>query len=122
MAVTTYKDLKVWAAGMDLSEQVYRATESYPRSEMFGMVSQMRRAAVSVPSNIAEGSSRQHTGELIQFLYIANGSLGELETLVLLSRRLQLLQDTQAESLVGAIREVGKMIGGLVSKLRGKAV
>jgi four helix bundle protein len=78
--VTSYRDLRVWRAGLDLVRDVYRATEAFPRAEMFGLVSQMRRAAVSVPSNIAEGHTRGYTRDYLHHVVIAHGSLAELLT------------------------------------------
>ena len=83
-----YKDLDVWKLGIDLVVEIYQITARFPNDELFGLVSQMRRAAVSIPSNIAEGSGRRNTKEFIQFLYIAKGSLLELETHIEIARRL----------------------------------
>ena len=85
---THFKELLVWQKGMELAERVYRLTEKFPADERFGLVSQMRRAAVSVPSNIAEGQARQSTREFLQFISHAMGSLVELETQTILSERL----------------------------------
>lgn len=85
---THFKELLVWQKGMELAERVYRLTEKFPADERFGLVSQMRRAAVSVPSNIAEGQARQSTREFLQFISHAMGSLAELETQTILSERL----------------------------------
>lgn len=79
--INSYQDLEIWQLGMRLVTNVYGITVTFPREEMYGLTSQMRRAAVSVPSNIAEGYARKHTTELRQFLYVALGSLAELETL-----------------------------------------
>ena len=80
MSIISYRDLRVWQAGIDLVEQVYRVTLEFPRREMFGLASQMQRAAVSIPSNIAEGHIRQHSREYLQHVAIAHGSLAELQT------------------------------------------
>ena len=82
--VRSYRELKVWQKGIELVEMVYRLTQSFPRSETFGCASQMQRAAISIPSNIAEGQGRQHTGEFRQFLHTAIGSAAELDTQLLL--------------------------------------
>lgn len=87
MAIQSYRDLDVWKRGMDLAESAYRLTTSFPREEMFGLTSQIRRAATSVPANIAEGWGRDGTNEFRQFLRIAQGSLRELETHLLLAER-----------------------------------
>jgi four helix bundle protein len=85
---THFKGLLVWQKGMDLAERIYRLTQKFPKEERYGLVSQMRRAAVSVPSNIAEGQARQGTREFLQFVSHAMGSLAELDTQVILSERL----------------------------------
>ncbi len=86
--VRSYRDLTVWQRSMTLAELVYAATSQFPKSELYGLVSQMRRAAISIPSNIAEGHSRISTGGYVQFLGIARGSLAELETQIELAKRL----------------------------------
>ena len=91
--MTTHKDLQIWQSGIELVEKVYRITSKFPASEMYGLTSQMRRASVSVPSNIAEGAARQGEKEFIHFLYIALGSLSELETQCLIAQRLEYTQD-----------------------------
>ncbi|WP_374349277.1 four helix bundle protein [Chitinimonas sp.] len=90
-----HKDLRVWQSAMQLVEQIYRLTDTFPREELFGLSSQMRRAAVSVPSNIAEGSARQSTKELLHFLSIAAGSLAELDTQLELAGRIGYTPDIQ---------------------------
>lgn len=89
--INSFKDLIVWQKSMELVEKVYKITESFPTKEQFGLISQMRRAAVSIPSNIAEGYGRNSTGSYIQFLSIARGSLLELETQLELSKRLNFI-------------------------------
>jgi four helix bundle protein len=115
--VTSYKDLLVWQRGMDLVETVYRLTATLPASEQFGLIAQMRRSAVSIPSNIAEGYGRQATGEYRHHLLISRGSLLELETQLLLCRRLKYLLHSDTESTLNEITEISKMIGALISKL-----
>lgn len=85
--IKSYQDLDVWKKSMDVAQEIYGASRVFPAEEKFGLTSQLRRAAVSVPSNIAEGHSRKHTGEFKQFLYIAIGSVSELETQLILSER-----------------------------------
>ena len=87
MTVRDYKDLQVWQKGVDIVDTIYEMTDRFPREEMYGLVSQMRRAAVSIPANVAEGFARHHTGEYRQFLYIALGSCAELETLDVIAGR-----------------------------------
>src|SRR5687768_4503080 len=97
MPVQSYRDLDVWQVAMDLAENCYRVTEKYPRAEMFGMTSQIRRASASIPANVAEGQGRNHTSEFIHFLGVARGSLSELETHLLLSQRVGLLEQSDLE-------------------------
>jgi four helix bundle protein len=113
MKVTSYKDLSVWQKAMDLVEDCYHVTDSFPRSEEFGLKSQMRRAAVSIPSNVAEGNVRHASKEYCRFLAIALGSTVELETQAAIARRLRLLSTQDAETLISRCQEIGKMLNGL---------
>ena len=115
--IASHKDLLVWQQSMDLVETVYRLTGSIPSEEKWGLVSQMRRAAISVPSNIAEGYGRQATGEYRHHVSIGRGSLLELETQILLARRLKYLQPADTESVLKEIDEISRMLATLVSKL-----
>ena len=117
MSVKSYKDLNIWQRSMDMVELIYRITEDFPSKENFGLISQMRRAAVSIPSNIAEGYGRQSTGSYSQFLSIARGSLFELETQLEICIRLKYLPKTESERLLAEIIEICKMISSLISKL-----
>jgi four helix bundle protein len=117
MAVRHFSDLIVWQKGMDLAEQVYRLTESFPRREMFGLSNQIRRASVSVPSNIAEGQGRSSTDDFLRFLYMAKGSLQELETQAILSGRLQFLSEADFRQLKPRIDEVARILNGLIASL-----
>jgi four helix bundle protein len=94
--IASYRDLSVWRQSLDWAEAIYEATAHWPRDERFGLISQVRRAAVSIASNIAEGSARRSTGEFIQFLGIAKGSLAEAETQLLLAERLSYLSRADA--------------------------
>jgi len=116
--IKSYKDLQIWQRSMDLVEKIYRITGKLPNSEQWGLSSQMRRAAVSVPSNIAEGYGRQATGEYRHHLSIARASLLELETQVLLCHRLGFLDESEVNSLIDEIEEISKMIASLISKIR----
>lgn len=115
--VSSYKDLLVWQRSMDLVETVYGTTAKFPPAEQWGLISQMRRAAVSVPSNIAEGYGRQATGEYRHHLSMGRGSLLELETQVLLCRRLKYLEAADADAVLTEIEEISKMLASLISKL-----
>ncbi|MBE2266486.1 MAG: four helix bundle protein [Flavobacteriales bacterium] len=114
----SYQDLIVWQKSMDLVESIYQITWSFPKEEIFGLTSQMRRAAVSIPSNIAEGQSRNSNGEFRQFLGIAQGSLSELETQLMISQRLKLISSEQMQIPIQLCQEVGKMLNGLKSSLK----
>jgi four helix bundle protein len=113
----SYKDLVVWQKGIALAKAVYRLTQSFPSTEKFGLVAQMRRAAVSIPSNIAEGQARHTTGEFIQFISHAEGSLAELDTQLILSIELKLCGSSNAGSAFELISELRKMLNGLRRKL-----
>jgi four helix bundle protein len=115
--VKSYRDLVVWKKAMALVLQVYRSTQAFPKIETYGLVSQLRRAAVSVPSNIAEGQARISTGEFRQFLGNARGSLTEVETQILIAQGLGYLQPEETESLLGDTAEVGRILNGLLSSL-----
>lgn len=114
-----YKELLVWQKGMALAKLVYRLTVRFPREEKFGLTSQIRRAAVSVPSNIAEGQARQSTKEFLQFISHAEGSLAELETQVLLSVELGFVWQEDVKEILGKIDELQKMLVGHKRKLEG---
>jgi four helix bundle protein len=108
--VASHKDLLVWQRSMDLVEDVYRLTASFPAAEQWILASQMRRAAISVPSNIAEGYGRQATGEYRHHLGIGRGSLLELETQLLLAKRLNYLQHSEVDSVLKEVEEISRMI------------
>ena len=114
----TFRDLMVWQKSVALARQMYRLTGQMPRTERFGLTSQMRRAAVSVPSNIAEGSARQGRKDYIHFLMIARGSLAELETQLTIARELNYL--APPETITEAMGEVSRMLQGLIDSLRRK--
>ena len=115
--VGSYKDLIVWQKAMVLAEKVYALSSSFPDTERFGLQSQLRRAAVSVPSNIAEGRSRNGKREFVQFLYIAIGSLNEIETQLELTRRLSLCSENMCTENTEMLIEVRKMLYALVAKV-----
>ena len=117
MQTKTYKDLIVWQKAMDLAEQTYKLTKSFPKEELYGLTSQLRRAVVSVPSNIAEGQARQSTAEFRNFLSIAQGSLAEVETQILLAIRFEYLNQPQATQALNLREEISKMLSSLRNKL-----
>ena len=115
--IRSYRDLRVWQRAMDLADATYRTTERFPADERYGLVTQMRRAAVSVASNIAEGHARSRK-EYLRYLLVSNGSLREIETQLILSKRLGFLGPEQAESLLQACDQIGRMLGALRNSLR----
>lgn len=115
--VTSYKDLLIWQRSMDLVEAIYKVTGKLPGVEQWGLISQMRRAAISVPSNIAEGYGRQATGEYRHHLSYSRASLLELETQVLISQRLGYLRLNETDSLLDEIQQISKMLASLISKI-----
>ena len=118
MSLKTHKDLDVWNSAMELVTDIYRLTKPFPKEELYGLTSQIRRSAVSVPSNIAEGSARKNKTEFIQFLYIALGSLSELETQLIISKNLN-YSDT-ISSLLSKVTDIRKMTFGLIKSLKNK--
>ena len=111
-----HKNLVVWQKSMDLVREIYQATAQYPKSETYGLVSQMRRCVVSIPSNIAEGYGRGFNADLIHFLYFALGSLNELETQIIISKDLSYIGDAEATELETMNDEVMKMLNSLIYK------
>jgi len=118
MSVKDYRELIAWQKAMDLVEMVYRMTDGFPRKEVYGLTSQMRRAVVSIPSNIAEGQGRSTTRDFLNFLSIATGSLKEVETQILISQHLGYLNEPQTPQLLELTTEVGRVISGLTNSLR----
>ena len=114
----SYQDLIVWQKAMDLSVAVYSLTMSFTKEEMFGLVSQMRRAAVSIASNIAEGEGRKSKNEFSHFIGISLGSKAELETQLILCNRLKLIDDSATTPLLATLDEIGKMLTNLRRTLR----
>ena len=115
--VTNYQDLKVWQKALDWAEAIYEATAHWPKDERFGLIAQIRRAAVSVASNIAEGAARRSTGEFIQFVGVAQGSLAEAETQLLLAQRFNYLPSGDAAALLTASAEISRMLAALSNSL-----
>jgi four helix bundle protein len=117
MAVNSFRDLRVWQVGMDLVEEMYHLTDSFPKHETFGLASQMRRAAVSVPSNIAEGHTREHTKEYLHHLSMAHASLAELETQLEIAKRLGYVPADQFGELLERFRSLGRQLYSLRNAL-----
>lgn len=118
--ISSYRDLRVWQDGMQLAEDCYRFTSTLPREEMYGMSSQIRRAAASVPANIAEGYGRDNRGNYIHQLRIAQGSLKELETHLLLAARVDLASDDGVAALLEKGDALGRMLRSLIRALESK--
>lgn len=116
--INSYRDLLVWREGMDLAVAAYKLTEEFPRDELYGLTSQIRRSAASVPANIAEGYGRESSGSYIQQLRVAQGSLKELETHLLLSSRVGLTTMNVIASLLDRSDEVGKMLRRLIRSIQ----
>ncbi len=119
-AVRNYRDLKVWTKAVELAESVYELSSRFPSEERYGLTSQIRRSAVSVPANIAEGSGRDGPKEFARFLSIAHGSLAELETHLILSGRLGMAPIDAVDRLCNHSSEIGKMINGLKRSIGGQ--
>jgi len=120
MVVKKYQDLIAWQKGIALVAEVYSISSNFPREEMYGLTSQVRRAAVSVPSNIAEGQGRASSGEFVQFLCHARGSLYEVETQVIVAEDLCYISAEQAEGLIQRIGELGRILNGLITSLQAR--
>lgn len=117
-ASSTFQDLRVWQEAIRLTEEIYRATAEFPKHELYGLASQMRRAAVSVPSNIAEGKGHHSTPDFVRFLLHARGSLLELQTQVVIARRLQYLSEVKFSELGQIGDSVGRALNALINRFR----
>ena len=118
MTVNSYRDLRVWQKAMDLVLTSYEVARQFPQSELYGLMSQIQRAAVSIPANIAEGHGREHLGDYLHHLSMANGSLMELETHFLIAGRLGYLEVEPMNQLLDRTAEVGRMLAGLIRSLK----
>ncbi|HHT22129.1 MAG TPA: four helix bundle protein [Bacteroidales bacterium] len=110
----THKNLIVWQKSIDLVEKIYNHTDSYPNEELYGLTSQMRRASVSIPSNIAEGHGRYSQKELVRFLFISLGSASELETQIIISKRIRFINEDVYNELNNLVLEIIKMLSSLI--------
>ena len=119
-AIRSYKDLEVWQRAMSLAEDCYRLTAEFPRDEMYGMTAQIRRAAVSIAANIAEGYGRDQTGSFVQFLRISQGSARELETHLILAGRVRLLRSDVLSGLLDECERISKMLRSLIRSLEAR--
>jgi four helix bundle protein len=116
-----HEDLDVWKKSIDFVVEIYKMTESFPADERFGLTSQMRRASVSIPANIAEGAARQSGKEFLRFLSIAQGSTSEVETELLIAKRLGLIEPDVYQNVKDSLDEIGRMNAGLANYLRKSA-
>ena len=117
MKVKDYKDLKVWQKGIEIVDKIYSITNKFPKNELYGLVSQMRRASVRIPSNIAEGFVRHHTKEYKQFLYISLGSCAELDTQLVIANRRNYITKKELEELAEDINHEARMLVSLINKI-----
>ena len=118
--IRSHRDLIVWQKSIDLVVECYQQSETFPKSELYGLTSQLRRAAVSVPANVAEGKGRRHTKSYLHFLDISYGSLMEVETLVEIASRLTFLLPEARDGLLARTGEIGRMLNGLIMALEQK--
>jgi four helix bundle protein len=120
MKVKNYQELIAWQKSMDLVEQIYQASRTFPREEIYGLTSQLRRAAVSIASNIAEGQGRRTTADFLRHLSIGYGSLREVETQILIAARLRYSASLTTDTVMNLAGEVGRLLNGLMNSLERK--
>jgi len=113
----TFKELKMWQRGIEIVKDIYALTKKFPKEELYGLTSQMRRSSISIPSNIAEGFKRSHNKEYKQFLYITQGSLAELETQLIIAKELGYIKDSELSYIAEKIDHEAKMVASYVNKL-----
>ncbi|KAA2221050.1 four helix bundle protein [Chryseobacterium sediminis] len=116
--MANFKELLVWQKSIDLVTEIYKTTEVFPKDEIYGLISQIRRASVSIPSNIAEGNSRRSKPDYLQFLKISRGSCAEVETQLIISKNLKFLNEDDYLKLNEKIIEISKMLNGLINSLQ----
>jgi four helix bundle protein len=119
--IRSYRDLEVWQRSVDLAIESYRVTAAFPATERYGLTAQVRRCAVSIPSNIAEGRGRATLADFLRHLAIANGSVMEIETQVIIATRLGYVSEDQSQTLLARSGEVGRLLAGLVRALKRRA-
>jgi len=117
MKVKDYKDLKVWQKGIEIVDKVYAITEKFPKSELYGLTGQMRKASISIPSNIAEGFVRSHTKEYKQFLHVSLGSCAELDTQLIIANRRKYITKKELEEIAEDTNHESRMLVSLINKL-----
>jgi len=116
----THKDLEVWKMAMEMVTKTYTLTRTFPKEELYGLTYQIRRSAVSIPSNIAEGAGRNSSKEFLQFIYIATGSLSELETQIIIAHNLGYLNNDQKQDMETIFSNIFKLLSGLIQSIRKK--
>jgi four helix bundle protein len=121
MSTSSFRDLRVWQEAMKLTTEIYRSTTVFPRHELYGLSQQIRRAAVSVPSNIAEGKGHRSDKEFVHFLLYARGSLLELQTQLMIAEELQYIGKEEGRRLLGLAEGVGRALSGLINSMSDKA-
>jgi four helix bundle protein len=114
----THKDLDVWRKGVEFVTLIYQSTSPFPKEELYGLTSQIRRSAVSIPSNIAEGAARNHDKEFLQFLYIALASASELETQLIIANNLGFMNNDKSKELMNELNIISKMLQGLIKSVK----
>jgi four helix bundle protein len=115
--IKSFRDLNIWKKGIEIVEDIYKIMKFFPKDESYGIISQMKRCAVSIPSNIAEGFARRHNKEYRQFLHIALGSCAELETQLVIALRLKYISESDAEKLSEHLDHISRMMMNLIKKL-----
>lgn len=117
MVIQSFKDLEVWQIARSLVVSIYQLTKTFPKEEIYGLTSQIRRAAISIPSNIAEGRGKRTTGDFIRFLNVAYGSSAELETQLLISQDLDYVDETTLIPILNRLHQINRMLNGLINSL-----
>ena len=117
MKIKNYQELNIWKRSVEIVIEIYNTSKNFPKEELYGLTSQIRRASVSIPSNIAEGFNRYHNKEFRQFLYVSLGSCAEVETQLFIAQRLNYVDQEKAPKLIKELGEIGKMINNLIKKI-----
>jgi four helix bundle protein len=117
LKIKNYQELNIWKRSVEIAIEIYNTSKNFPKEELYGLTSQIRRASVSIPSNIAEGFTRYHNKEFRQFLYVSLGSCAEVETQLFIAQRLNYIDQEKASKLVKELGEIGKMINNLIKKI-----
>jgi four helix bundle protein len=119
LKIKNYQELNIWKRSVEMAIEIYNTSKNFPKEDLYGLTSQMRRASVSIPSNIAEGFNRYHNKEFRQFLYVNLGSCAEVETQLFIAQRLNYVDQEKASKLIKELGEIGKMINSLIKKING---